>query len=85
VTDYDCWHHSVKAVEIAEILRVMRQNVEVAQKTVLNLARALSGRQRACSCADALRDAIITDRSVIPPKIAADLAPLIGKYLRATE
>src|SRR5271154_218398 len=27
VTDYDCWHQSVKAVDIGEILRVMRLNV----------------------------------------------------------
>ncbi len=33
VTDYDCWHHSVKAVDIAEILRVMRANVALAQQT----------------------------------------------------
>ncbi len=81
VTDYDCWHQSVEAVEIAEILRVMRLNVELAQKTVLNLARALSQRRRTCPCAHALKDAIITDRSVIPPRVAADLRPIIGKYL----
>lgn len=81
VTDYDCWHHSVKAVEIAEILRVMRMTVELAQKTVLNLARELPGRQRTCGCADALKDAIITDRSVIPPKLAVELRPIIAKYL----
>jgi 5'-methylthioadenosine phosphorylase len=83
VTDYDCWHHSVKAVDIAEILRVMRANVALAQQTVANLARALAGQNRACSCANALKDAIITDRAVIPPKVAADLRPIIGKYLNA--
>jgi 5'-methylthioadenosine phosphorylase len=81
VTDYDCWHETEKAVDIGEILRVMRNNVEVAQKTVLNLARAISGRRRECACASALKDAIITERGVIPPKVAADLRPIIGKYL----
>jgi len=81
VTDYDCWHQSVKAVDIGEILRVMRLNVELAQKTVLNLARDLSSQPRNCGCAHALKDAIITDRALIPPKLAADLRPLIGKYL----
>src|SRR5208337_5683130 len=33
VTDYDCWHQSVQAVDIAEILRVMTMNVELAQMT----------------------------------------------------
>ncbi|MFI5351765.1 MAG: S-methyl-5'-thioadenosine phosphorylase [Candidatus Binatales bacterium] len=81
VTDYDCWHQSVKAVDIGEILRVMRLNVELAQKTVLNLAHGLSSQPRSCGCAHALKDAIITDRALIPPKVAADLRPLIGKYL----
>ncbi len=81
VTDYDCWHQSVKAVDIAEILRVMRLNVDVARKTVLNLARTLSATPRTCSCADALKNAIITERSIIPPKVAADLRPIIGRYL----
>ena len=39
VTDYDCWHESVAAVDIGEILRVMRLNVERAQSAVAILAR----------------------------------------------
>ena len=41
VTDYDCWHESVAAVDIGEILRVMRLNVELAQQAVMTLARAI--------------------------------------------
>lgn len=82
VTDYDCWHQSVKAVDIGEILRVMRANVELAQKAVANLARRIVGRERTCGCGSALRDAIITDRSVIPKKRIAELRPIVGKYLQ---
>lgn len=81
VTDYDCWHQSVAAVDIGEILRVMRLNVERAQQTVAGLASKIHGRARECSCSNALRDTIITDREIIPPKIAAALRPLVGKYL----
>lgn len=81
VTDYDCWHHTVAAVDIGEILRVMKLNVEHAQETVAKLAGRLEGRERECPCPNALRDTIITDRTVIPPKSAAALRPLIGKYL----
>jgi len=81
VTDYDCWHQSVKAVDIAEILAVMRANVELAQRAVKNLAAAVAKRDRTCACGSALKDAIITDRAVIPPKRIADLRPIIGKYL----
>ena len=82
VTDYDCWHESAAAVDIGEILRVMKLNVEHAQNAVAALARRIAARDRGCACGDALRDAIITDRAVIPPKVAADLRPIIGKYLQ---
>ncbi len=82
VTDYDCWHESVAAVDIGEILRVMRLNVETAQKAVANLAHSLAGTDRACSCARALEGTIITDRSVMPPKLVEELRPLIGKYVK---
>lgn len=85
VTDYDCWHHSVQAVDITEILRVMRLNVELAQKAVKNLAAAVGERGRSCSCSSALKDAIITDRSVIPARRIAELRPIIGKYIRGEE
>jgi 5'-methylthioadenosine phosphorylase len=81
VTDYDCWHESVGAVDIGEILRVMRLNVGVAQQAISNLARLLPNRQRECKCADALQGAIITERELIPPETAARLRPIIGKYL----
>jgi 5'-methylthioadenosine phosphorylase len=82
VTDYDCWHESVAAVDISEILRVMRLNVEKAQRSVVNLARGIGGRVRNCACGDALANAIITDRSMLPPETVAKLSPLIGKYLK---
>lgn len=82
VTDYDCWHESVAAVDIGEILRVMRLNVETAQQAVAGFARIVAGRERTCRCSSALEGTIITDRSVIPPRLVEDLRPLIGKYLK---
>jgi 5'-methylthioadenosine phosphorylase len=81
VTDYDCWHESVGAVDIGEILRVMKLNVAIAQQAICNLAGVLPQRERKCGCADALKGAIITERSAIPAETAARLRPIIGKYL----
>jgi len=81
VTDYDCWHESVAAVDIGDILRVMRLNVESAQKTVANLARSLSNRRRSCACGEALKNSIITERDAIPSSVIANLRPIIGKYV----
>jgi 5'-methylthioadenosine phosphorylase len=83
VTDYDCWHASVAAVDIGEILRVMKLNVELAQQSVMTLARTLATRSRTCACAHSLKDAIITDRSVISKETVAKLEPIIGKYIKA--
>ncbi len=82
VTDYDCWHASVAAVDIGEILRVMKLNVEFAQRAVMTLAETLGARARTCACGDSLKDAIITDRAAIPPETSARLAPIIGKYIK---
>ncbi len=81
VTDYDCWHQSEKDVDVLDILRVLKQNVATAQKAILRLAQELPRHVRQCKCGSALKDAIITDRGVIPQKLANDLKPLIGKYL----
>jgi 5'-methylthioadenosine phosphorylase len=82
VTDYDCWHESVAAVDIGEILRVMRLNVDTAQKAVAELAHTLDGTQRRCGCANALQGTIITDPSVMPRKLVDDLRPLLGRYVK---
>ena len=81
VTDYDCWHESVAAVDIGEILRVMRLNVDKAQSAVSALAHTLGNRPRTCACGDALKNTIITDRAAIPQRLIDDLRPLVGKYL----
>jgi 5'-methylthioadenosine phosphorylase len=81
VTDYDCWHETAAAVDIGEILRVMKANVDKAQSAVSALAHTLGNRPRTCGCQDALKNTIITDRSAIPQRLIDDLRPLVGKYL----
>jgi len=81
VTDYDCWHESAAAVDIGEILRVMKLNVDKAQSAVSALAHTLGNRPRTCACKDALKNTIITDRASIPQRLIDDLRPLVGKYL----
>ena len=81
VTDYDCWHQSVAAVDIGEILRVMKLNVDKAQHAVARLAHALGNKPRTCGCEHALKDTIITERKAISQRLIDDLRPLVGKYL----
>jgi 5'-methylthioadenosine phosphorylase len=79
-TDYDCWKDGAGDVEIEHVLTVLKNNVDLAQRTILRAIADL-GEERTCACASALKNAIITERSRIPKKIRSQLRPIIGKYL----
>jgi len=79
-TDYDCWNEQAGDVEIEQVLAVLQNNVMLARRAIGAAVAALT-EPRSCSCATALRDAIITDRRLIPRKLRQDLKPIIGKYL----
>lgn len=80
VTDYDCWNEAVGDVDIHDVLAVLQQNIELAQKTIRRAVGLLND-STSCACASSLKDAIITERSLIPRKIRSNLRPIIGKYL----
>jgi 5'-methylthioadenosine phosphorylase len=79
-TDYDCWHSTEADVEIAEILRVLAANVDLARRTITRVAAALPARS-GCPCPAALANAIVTDRSAISAAVRRDLEPIVGRYL----
>lgn len=81
VTDYDCWNTEAGDVDIAEVLRILQTNAELARRSIADLVLNLPA-ERPCACARALEHAIITDPRLIPPRLKNDLAPLIGKYIR---
>lgn len=80
VTDYDCWKADGAHVVIEEVLRLIAANAELAQRAVAGVAARLPAR-RACACATALQNAIITHPAHIPAAARERLAPLIGRYL----
>ena len=79
-TDYDCWNQHAGDVEIEQVLTVLRENVQLAQRIIRRAVNYFPP-QRCCGCATALKDAIITDRAKIPAKARKELKLLIGKYL----
>jgi 5'-methylthioadenosine phosphorylase len=80
VTDYDCWREGHDDVTIDQIVAVLHQNADNATK-VVRAAIAAVPRERTCACADALKYAILTDRTMIPAEARERLAPLLDKYL----
>ena len=63
-----------------QLFRVQKENAEMAEKS---LAAAISRvpEKRSCSCATALRDAIITRPDSVPAETLRRLNLLIGQYL----
>jgi 5'-methylthioadenosine phosphorylase len=81
VTDYDCWHPEHDDVDIEQILGYLRANAAMAQKILRTSIARAAQRDRNGACANALKFALLTDRSVIPDSAKRTLAPLIGKYI----
>lgn len=79
-TDYDCWHQVEESVTIDAVLKVLQDNVALAKRVIKASLNAI-GRQGECGCQEALKDTIITDKSLINDKVKRELAPIIGKYL----
>jgi len=81
VTDYDCWHQSVEAVTVEMVVRNLQKNVATSKGVLRRVIPRLTG-QRACPCATALKDAIITPGHLVPPELKKKLAPIAGRYLQ---
>lgn len=77
-TDYDCWHEEEDAVTLEAVMEIMHKNVELAQ-TILKEIVKLPVFERTCACGDAAKNAIVTDRKLIPDALKKDLEILFGK------
>ncbi len=62
VTDFDAWHPHHDAVDVAQVVAVMKANGEMAKKFVLRLAKDFSRTHHACPLGSdrALENAIMT-------------------------
>lgn len=80
VTDYDCWHSS-EGVTIEMVIQNLLKNVDNAKKILKRVIAQLPAK-RECICADALKNAIITDPSAIPDDVKRKLDIIIGKYIK---
>ena len=81
VTDYDCWHESEESVTIEMVIGNLKRNAETAKRIIGLVAESIPDK-RDCPCAEALKNAIITDPSKITAKMRRELALLIGKYIK---
>ena len=82
VTDYDCWKTDEAHVEVAEVLRVMHANADLARRTIVELAQLLPA-ERAPSPIDTVLDAaLVTAAEARDPALLAKLDAVAGRVLR---
>ncbi|MEW6716181.1 MAG: S-methyl-5'-thioadenosine phosphorylase [Chloroflexota bacterium] len=81
VTDYDVWHTTEEAVSVELVIRILKQNTQIAQQTIHHLVRELKP-ERNCECPNALASALITNPKVILPETRKRLGLLVDKYLK---
>jgi len=81
ITDYDCWHPDHASVTLEMVISNLQKNVDNAKKIICQVIKELNP-QHNCSCGEALKFAIVTDRKLIPLKVKQDLNIIIGKYVK---
>ncbi len=81
-TDYDCWHQEEEDVTVEAVIAILRRNAERARKVVALVAGRVPEEHR-CIAANALENAIMTAPELVPDQRKRDLAPIIGRYIKA--
>jgi 5'-methylthioadenosine phosphorylase len=82
VTDYDCWHEEVAAVEVTDILRVLSENAHKAQALVRGLAGMMKGPRAPSPIDTCLDTAIITPPEARDPDLVTKLDAVAGRVLK---
>jgi len=84
VTDYDCWHEEHDHVSVGQIVAVLLKNAEHAGNVVCEAVSAMP-KARGCKCGSALKNAIITQKDMVPLATLQRLKLLVGKYFDSTQ
>lgn len=79
-TDYDCWHTGEGNVTVEAVVAVLRENVSVARRTIVEVAKALpdAAKSRATG---ALKNAIMTAPGAISAEAKSMLGWLVSPYI----
>jgi len=80
VTDYDCWKEDEAHVTVEMIIDNLRRNAAMAQAIVVHALPRIPVEPN-WPCHDALRNAIMTGKSLWPKETAKALQPILEKYL----
>jgi 5'-methylthioadenosine phosphorylase len=81
ITDFDCWYQSAQEVTLDMVMANFSKNIDRARSIIKQVIRDIPD-TRTCACQTALKNAIVTDTTMIPDTLKNDLQPLIGKYIQ---
>ena len=83
VTDFDCWHPDHAAVEVADVIKVVRANAERAARLVSRLARDFPAEHEPCPAKSdrALDTAIMTPPEFRDVELMQKLDAVAGRVL----
>ncbi len=86
VTDFDSWHPHHDAVDVEQVVRVMKNNSEMAKRFVLRLAKGLSREHQACPIGSdrALDFAIMTAPEKRDPALVQKLDAILARVTNAS-
>ncbi len=84
VTDFDCWHPDHDAVTVQDIIKVLMENTERAQRLVARLARDFPREHEPCPIGSdrALDNALITAHTARDPELLKKLDAVAGRVLK---
>ncbi|HKX22660.1 MAG TPA: S-methyl-5'-thioadenosine phosphorylase [Rhizorhapis sp.] len=82
VTDYDCWREEEDGVEVADVLKVLHLNADLARRLVLELAKRLPEERMRSPIDTCLDHAIITAPQARDPAMIARLDAVAGRVLK---
>jgi 5'-methylthioadenosine phosphorylase len=83
VTDYDCWHDSHGAVDVAQVIAVVQANAAAARGLVTRLPALLAPDRQPCphGCDRALTHALMTAPDKRDPELLSKLDAVAGRVL----
>jgi len=80
ITDFDVWHSSEESVSVEKVIKILQANTETAQTSIQNLIEQIN-ETHSCKCENALKDALMTKKELIPLKTKENLHLILKKYL----
>ncbi len=85
VTDFDCWHESHDAVDVAAVIKVVRDNAAAAARLLGRLIGDFPAEHEACPVGSdtALDSAFITAAEARDPDLLKKLDAVAGRVLKA--